>query len=370
MMDSRHPPSRLPSLPSIMRAAVVSTLALLGGCGDSTTEPGSSLTMEVTFLSARDGVYDLYAIRSDGTGLRRITDDPRSENWYTWSPDGSTLAVEWSSAIEGWDLWVMNADGTSPLRLTHTPDILESWMKWSPDGSRLAFSAPNESGGSDIFSVHVDGGPVTNLTQQGPHQNGGQNWSPDGSRIAFVSLRDGNAEIYLMNFDGSGQTNITRTPDFDEGHLDWSPDGTRFTFVGSPESGGNRDVFVMNVDGTGRLNLSQSPGTEDLHPTWSPDGSRIAWDKYAEEPTGSLYVVNPDGSGLLELASIGTGPAWSPDGSLIAFTGIRTEAGKQYAEVFLMAPDGTGLEMLVTPDAPRGSHLSSESAWRAPEQEH
>jgi TolB protein len=258
----------------------------------------------------------------------------------------------------------MNPDGTNPLRLTQTPEVLEGWMAWSPDSERLVFSAGNDAGGTDVFSVSVNGGTVSNLTQQGPHRNGGAKWSPDGSRIAFVSLRDGNAEIYVMNPDGSEQTNVTQTPDYDEGHLDWSPAGTRLAFVGSPKSGGNRDVFVMNADGTGRLNLSQSPDTEDLHPAWSPDGSKIAWDKYTDAPTGSLFVASPDGSDLLELAAVGTGPAWSPDGSLLAFTGQRTEAGKQYAEVFLIAPDGSGLQMLVTPEAPKGSTISSESDWR------
>ncbi|MFO8174443.1 MAG: hypothetical protein R6T96_09190 [Longimicrobiales bacterium] len=360
------PRGRLPELLS-RPAILLLSLFLLFGCGDSPTEPITPRVMEVAFISARDGTTSIHAIRSDGTGLRRITDGSRSENWYAWSPDGSKLAVEWSSPGEGWDPWVMNADGTDPLRLTRTPDILESWMQWSPDGSRLAFSADNETGGHDIYTVTVDGDAATNLTKQGPHQNGGPKWSPDGSRIAFVSLRDGNAEIYLMNPDGSGQTNITQTPDFDEGHLDWSPDGTRLTFVNSAKSGGNRDVFVMNLDGTGRRNLSQSPETEDLHPAWSPDGSRIAWDKYDEQFTGSLYVVNSDGSGLLELAPVGTGPAWSPDGSLIAFTGVGTVEGRQYAEVFLVAPDGTGLRILVTPDDPSGSHISSERPWRVVE---
>jgi len=360
----RHP--LLP--PVLLRLAVILPVFLMmPGCEDTITEPETSQAVEVTFVTARDGETDLYAIRSDGTGLRRITESSRTERWYAWSPDGSKLAVEWSSPSEGWDLWVMNADGSAPLRLTQTPEVLEGWMKWSPDGTSLAFSAANESGGSDIYVVSVDGGPVQTLTDQGPHQNGTATWSPDGSRIAFVSLRDGNAEIYLMNPDGSDQTNITQTPDMDEGHLDWSPDGTRLAFVNSPKSGGNRDIYIMNLDGTGRLNLSQSPETEDLHPAWSPDGSKIAWGKHTDQPTGSLYVVNSDGSNLLELASVGTGPAWSPDGSLIAFTGIRTEADKQFAEVFLIAPDGTGLQMLVTPDDPKGSHIDSESAWRVVE---
>lgn len=344
--------------------AILPIFMVMTGCEDAITPPETSQAVEVTFVSARDGETDLYAIRSDGTGLRRITESSRTENWYAWSPDGSKLAVEWSSPTEGWDLWVMDADGANPIRLTQTPEVLEGWMVWSPDGASLAFSASNESGGSDIHVVPAAGGAVQTLTDQNSHHNGTAKWSPDGSRIAFVSLRDGNAEIYVMDSDGSDQTNITQTADMDEGHLDWSPDGTRLAFVNSPKSGGNRDIFIMNLDGTGRLNLSQSPETDDMHPAWSPDGSRIAWGKYTDQPTGSVYVVDSDGSNLLELASVGTGPAWSPDGSLIAFTGVRTEAGKQYAEVFLIAPVGTGLQMLVTPEDPKGSHIDSERAWR------
>jgi len=334
------------------------------GCESSTTGPVETHPAELLFVSARGGSQDLWAIQMDGTGLRRITDDDITERWYAWSPDGTRISVQRSSPDLGWDIWVMNADGTDLHRVTETPEALEGSMSWSPDGTRLAFDEPNAQGGQDVFLVDADGGSVTNLTHGGEHLNGGARWSPDGGKILFVSLRDGNAEIYTMNPDGSSQVNITQTPDWDEGHPDWSPDGSRIAFDGSPKSGGNRDVYVMNVSGAGRVNVSQSPETDDLHFRWSPDGSRIVWDSNAGEPTSALYVANADGTGKLELSPVGSGASWAPDGSRIAFNGVRQEGGKQYAEVYLIAPDGTGLQMLVTPEDPRGSFLESENPWR------
>ncbi len=358
------PPLRGPFFRLRFVLAFCTLLGVQWGCDSSPTEPVKTNPAELLFVSARGGFHDLWAIQMDGTGLRRITDDDVTERWYAWSPDGARIAVQRTSPGPVTDLWVLNADGTDLHKVTDTPATWEGGMSWSPDGTRLAFDAPNDQGGWDVFLVDADGGSVTNLTHGGEHLNGGPRWSPDGSKILFVSLRDGNAEIYLMDPDGSGQVNITQTPDWDEGHPDWSPDGSRIAFDGSPASGGNRDVYVMDASGGGRVNVSQSPETDDLHFDWSPDGSQIAWDTNAGDPTSILYVANTDGTGKLELSPVGSGASWSPDGSRIAFNGVRQEAGKQYAEVYLIAPDGTGLQMLVTPEDPRGSVLESENPWR------
>jgi hypothetical protein len=87
------------------------------------------------------------------------------------------------------------------------------------------------------------------------------------------------------------------------------------------------------MDGTGLRRITDDAVAERWY-TWSPD-----WDE-----------GHPD---------------WPPDGWRIAFNGVRQEAGKQFPEVFLIAPDGTGLQMLVTAEDPNGSYLESENPWRA-----
>ena len=50
------------------------------------------------------------------------------------------------------ELYVANADGSSPLRLTRTQDLNEARPSWLPNGSRIAYQrgdpgTPTQSGG-------------------------------------------------------------------------------------------------------------------------------------------------------------------------------------------------------------------------------
>ena len=45
----------------------------------------------IAFTSTRDGNYDIYLIRPDGTGLRNLTQHPAQDKDPTWTPDGTHL---------------------------------------------------------------------------------------------------------------------------------------------------------------------------------------------------------------------------------------------------------------------------------------
>lgn len=60
------------------------------------------------------------------------------------------------------DLWVMNADGTNPRRLT-VDEGIESQPCFSPDGRLIAFSAQYD-GNTDVFVIPVEGGVPVRLT--------------------------------------------------------------------------------------------------------------------------------------------------------------------------------------------------------------
>ena len=71
----------------------------------------------------------------------------------------------------------------------------------------------------EVYVMNADGTMPRRLTRRGEQPL----WSPNGRRIGFVSERDGNPEIYVMNADGSGQRNLTRTRDRHERWFVWSP---------------------------------------------------------------------------------------------------------------------------------------------------
>jgi len=70
----------------------------------------------IVFMSNRDGNWEIYIIREDGTGLKRLTNNASDDGLPTWSPDGKTIAFL-SNQGGAWAVWAMNADGSSRREL-------------------------------------------------------------------------------------------------------------------------------------------------------------------------------------------------------------------------------------------------------------
>ena len=115
------------------------------------------------------------------------------------------------------EIYVMNAqDGSNQTTLTYYP-ATDEFPSWSPDGTKIAFVT-----GADIYVMNAqDGSNQTNLTID-PAFDFDPSWSPDGTKIAFSSDRDGNTEIYVMNAqDGSNQTRLTDNAAASDALPDW-----------------------------------------------------------------------------------------------------------------------------------------------------
>jgi Tol biopolymer transport system component len=149
----------------------------------------------------------IHVMNSDGTGDRRFTESTATGN-PAWSPDGSKIAFE--AAHQGNDeIFVMNADGSGLERLTDDPRF-DLYPSWSPDGSRIAFSRI-EGGNENIYVMNADGSSVSRLTDH-PAEDSAPAWSPDGAKIAFTRPSPGGVpQIHLMNADGSGETQLTHS---------------------------------------------------------------------------------------------------------------------------------------------------------------
>ena len=94
-------------------------------------------TLVVTRIS--NGDHDLYLVRTDGTGLKRLTAGAGFEELAHWSPDGKRIVYNaWLGQASS--VWVMNADGSGKVRLGagETPS-------WSPDGKQIAYWGPSYS---------------------------------------------------------------------------------------------------------------------------------------------------------------------------------------------------------------------------------
>jgi len=194
-----------------------------------------------------------------------------------WSPDGRTIAF--SSDRDGnFEIYVMNADGSNPIRLTYD-DAADLYPGWSPDGRKITFESDRD-GNSEIYVMNADGSSPVNVTHN-PAADVHARWSPRGNTIAFDSDRDGNQEIYVMRSDGSGQTRLTRNSGDDYGPA-WSPGADALAFTTNRD--GNYEIYVMLPDGSQPTRLTNNPGW-DADPTWA-----IALVRTLPEPDPTVCV--------------------------------------------------------------------------------
>jgi Tol biopolymer transport system component len=280
------------------------TVSVTGGAAAAVqfdVECRDALINQIAFASSREDLLQVWVMNLDGSGPVRISGevDGVGEIAHTASvsPDGTRIVYMslLGGAMTG-ELVVRNADGTEPVNLTNNP-LSDRDPAWSPDGSRLAFVS-DRNGDQEVFVMSSDGTGVVNLTDSPASDEVAPMWSPDGSRILFTTDRDGNLELYVMNADGSEPVNLTNDPDVDW-NASWSLDGSRIAF--QTNRTGDYEIFLMNADGSDLVNITTDPAS-DLHPAWSPDGARIA---FSSLRTGDseLFLINPDGSALVNISN-------------------------------------------------------------------
>jgi dipeptidyl aminopeptidase/acylaminoacyl peptidase len=234
----------------------------------------------------------------------------------------------------------------------------------SPDkGGKIAFSSNRDDpfGNFHIFAMNADGSCQTRLTNDSAFSELSPSWSPDGQSIAFQrSLSWGSppgGDIWRMNASGANQVNLTNAQAWG-GDPAWSPDGLRIAFTNHLDDtraesdpfrySGTPRVYLMNPDGGGLLRLTEDYG---LDPTWSPDGRRIAF----VSKDWNIWMMNADGSDPINLTDspefrgvAPSGPAWSPDGETIAFSSTEELTEFDFrGRIYAMNADGSGLTPLV-----------------------
>jgi Tol biopolymer transport system component len=247
----------------------------------------------------------------DGSGLVNITDnigivdeDP------SWSWDNRRIAFRSDRGGQGGppgqpDIWVMDADGSNPVRITNTPADNQD-PAFSPDGSRIVYEEEDPDDGTlEIFIIDLDGSNKTQLTDA-PRISEAPSFTRDGSTILFKSDRANNDfDVYTMNADGSNVVALTNAAgdDFDPSY---SPDES--TIIFSSQRNGLEALFTMNADGSNQQRWVLPVQFYDWHPVYSTDGSQVIFtsDRNSagtDTDNYELWIVNVDGSGLTRLTN-------------------------------------------------------------------
>jgi len=184
-----------------------------------------------------EGIAVMY---SDGSAVRTLLRHDFRDDTYApsdmgiakpaWSPDGHIIAFEHrgDGDIVPAQVFLMNADGSNPRRLTPTTgrQYAESDPAWSVDGSRLVFW----SLGYGIATAPASGGRPQLIYSNFPAVAYGTKpvWTPDGRTIGFTANRFSfQPSIWTVPSEGGTARELL----LNGSDAVWSPDGARIAFV-------------------------------------------------------------------------------------------------------------------------------------------
>jgi Tol biopolymer transport system component len=237
----------------------------------ATSAPWTPPAGEIAVVRTVDGNTDIYLLKTDGSVVRRLTDDA--------------------------------ADDRAP--------------RWSPDGSRLLFARGTEGEGQvDLYVLDVARGTVERLTTASGIETDG-NFSPDGTQILYEDQSAPDNGFWTMNADGSNQRRVFDTTGFDYfTNPTWSVDGAAIYFNRDTNEPQRTQIVRLTLASDEIVALGDDGGSSNGQYVVSPDGATIAF-VASRNPSG-IYLMNADGSDV-RFAVLGPGGplAWSPDGAIL-----------------------------------------------------
>ncbi len=252
----------------------------------TTWVPGTNIIAYGTFRHIKyDGTifHDDLNLVDAQTGENRILLSPGSGGGFTYSPDGSRLAIVGEN-----DISIMNADGSDRHdKLLVYPTIHDvdyayyPRPSWSADGQYLLLALPPERPMDDptppttLWKIPADGSPAIQLGSINPSFTYAFSvaYTADQTHLAYWSMafRDSGmiGEIHIANYDGTDDRVVIAA---DTSYfVSWALDGQHFVYYIS--SGGSEVWYISDQDG----NSTQLP-IQPVYISWVSNESFLYYD--------------------------------------------------------------------------------------------
>jgi len=257
-------------------------------------------TEKIVFVSKRDGNAEIYIMNPDGSEQVNLTQHPAEDYDPAWAPNGKQILFS-SNRGKVFDLYLMDTDGSN-VRKVFKSSAYRWAPTWSPDGKQIAYAQTNPGKAQLLF----------------------------GAR--FAALAD--LTLYIATPNGTSVEKLTKgtTPS-------WSPDGHEIAFVVGGLKHTPLGLFDLQTRTKKTLLAKEKPWITS--PAWSPQGDKIAFGKldgagfneqgFLTFQKGTIYTVNRDGTGLLQVPGelSAYNATWSPHGNQLIYN-ARAESFQLY----------------------------------------
>jgi Tol biopolymer transport system component len=260
-------------------------------------------------------------MRADGGDRRLVPTGAERAHTPVFTPDG--LAVLYAA------------------RGPESPAMAPAGAGGGPGSDKGAPAAEAETGlwlfdpALDLFRCNLDGSNLVRLTTAAGY-DAEASYSWGGAKIVFTSFREESGDIWMMNADGSAPQRLIRLPGY-AGGAEVSPDGSQVVFHAMGHDGGQAvEIYIADLPGGNPRQVTNLKATS-FAPCWHPSQQFIVFASNADDHDYELFMVRPDGTGL-ERVTFSPGfdgyPAFSRSGNELLWTSLRGSSRGGQTNIF------------------------------------
>ncbi|MCD4673282.1 MAG: hypothetical protein K8R77_11520, partial [Anaerolineaceae bacterium] len=277
---------------------------------------------QITFVSDRTGIMQIWTINADGSEQRQLTSFSEGACQPAWSPDGQRLAVispcsaKSSNYYEDSQIYIVDTEGDNPKLLPiSSPGDFDP--AWSPDGEKIAFTSLR-NGIAHIYAYHLEDQVIEELSDT-RYSDMQPAWRPRSKQIAFVREKPYN-HIWVMSDQGQTEFQLSTSGSINDSWPVWTPDGESILYNRTQVEAGIPWLLMLKYEDRGSEE-TRIPrlGEGDLGPiampSISPDGGWISYESWPDGRNHDIYLTTIDGSERIRLTTdpgFDFDPTWRP----------------------------------------------------------
>lgn len=387
---------RLPSIAAATLIMVVAAISVISGVFRSPAPPapGKPLTAlngnqkhpsfspdasQVVFSWEGEALdnRDLYITGRTGGPLRRITADPKIDDYPVWSPDGRRIAF----VRDNRQVMVISLADNSER---HIGDTDGRFVSWTPDSKAVLFAKSSAARQTyTLYQVAIESGDERRLTL--PEENldifEPAGISPDGKYLAYSRRAGPSAppELYVRPLAGGTANQLTH----DRASIlgwSWMPDSREIVFA-SKRLGPFHTIWRIATSGWSRKPVAIPETAHAAYPAVA--GGVIAYERWSQHgglvevqlQTGKAGAVleTRTARSIVPSTGVDSSPTLSPDGAALAFISDRNG----FDEIWRNDANGTNPTALTSfgpagsvPGSPQWSPDGKQIVFDVREREH